>query len=228
MRFAYLCRLIVSRKKPPRLASLVSTVSGGTAPTSATAPNISAIAGGIFEDERFLSRFYMPYLIDSDILNRHSARQTKCMRIRRYAHTEVGNFADICFGTRCRSTGQEGTRRHRCFSIAIRDRAASGFHGQKGLRTPPVPLRLKVEINSREHLTIFGYSKTPFEASSRWFAGSCQMMTYELDELLGKKLRAQHRRSKGRDLFDLALAVKLAHAGPGRIIKAFSDHTSAE
>jgi len=94
--------------------------------------------------------------------------------------------------------------------------------------TPPVPLRLKVEINSREHLTIFGYSKTPFEVSSRWFSGSCQIMTYELDELLGTKLRALYQRRKGRDLFDLALALKLAHADPGRIIKAFSAYMSAE
>jgi predicted nucleotidyltransferase component of viral defense system len=94
--------------------------------------------------------------------------------------------------------------------------------------TPPVPLRLKVEINSREHLTIFGYSKTPFEVSSRWFTGSCQIMTYELDELLGTKLRALYQRRKGRDLFDLALALKLAHADPGRIIEAFSAYMSAE
>jgi hypothetical protein len=44
------------------------SVCGGTAPTSATAPNTSAISGGIFGDERFLSRAYLPYLIDSYIL----------------------------------------------------------------------------------------------------------------------------------------------------------------
>ncbi len=30
----------------------------------------------------------------------------------------------------------------------------------------------------------------PFAVSSRWFEGSCQITSYELDELLGTKLRA--------------------------------------
>ncbi len=33
-------------------------------------------------------------------------------------------------------------------------------------------------------------------------------MSYELEELLGTKLRAVHQRSKGRDLYDLAAAIE--------------------
>lgn len=55
---------------------------------------------------------------------------------------------------------------------------------------PPVTLRLKVEINSREHFTVYGFSRVPFAVSSRWFESSCEIGTYELDELLGTKLRA--------------------------------------
>jgi predicted nucleotidyltransferase component of viral defense system len=74
--------------------------------------------------------------------------------------------------------------------------------------TPPARLRLKVEINTREHFTVFGFAASPFAVSSRWFAGDCEITTYDLNELLGTKLRALYQRRKGRDLFDLALALK--------------------
>ena len=88
--------------------------------------------------------------------------------------------------------------------------------------TPPLDLRLKIEINSREHFTAFGFVQKPFGVSSRWFEGACEICTYELDELLGTKLRALYQRKKGRDIFDLALALKEPDADPDRIITAFS------
>jgi predicted nucleotidyltransferase component of viral defense system len=65
---------------------------------------------------------------------------------------------------------------------------------------PPVRLKLKVEINSREHFTVYGLQQHRFDVSSRWFSGSADVRTYELDELLGTKLRALYQRKKGRDL----------------------------
>jgi len=90
--------------------------------------------------------------------------------------------------------------------------------------TPPIPLRLKVEINSREHFAVHGFTKVPFEVLSRWFEGSCQIMTYELDELLGTKLRALYQRKKGRDLFDLGTALKFPAVNPARVVTAFSEY----
>lgn len=87
---------------------------------------------------------------------------------------------------------------------------------------PPLPLRLKVEINSREHFAIFGFSTVPFAVSSRWFVGSAGIVTYQLDELLATKLRALYQRRKGRDLFDLALALDSPTVNPARIVTAFS------
>ena len=54
--------------------------------------------------------------------------------------------------------------------------------------TPPIPLRLKVEINSREHFAVYGFTQVPFAISSRWFEGKCAINSYELAELLGTKL----------------------------------------
>lgn len=88
--------------------------------------------------------------------------------------------------------------------------------------TPPLRLRLKVEINSREHFSVYGFTTTPYSVSSRWFEGSCDIATYDLDELLGTKLRALYQRKKGRDLFDLAVALETAGADPDRIVTTFA------
>lgn len=87
---------------------------------------------------------------------------------------------------------------------------------------PPRPMRLKVEINSREHFSVFGLIKAPFAVDSRWFTGRVEIGTYGLDELLGTKLRALYQRKKGRDLFDLAIALEAGSAAPKRIVAAFS------
>lgn len=70
---------------------------------------------------------------------------------------------------------------------------------------PPQSLRLKVEINSREHFSAFGIKRVPFVVTSRWFSGEAQVATYEVNELLGTKMRALYQRRKGRDQFDSRL-----------------------
>ncbi|MBK9131265.1 MAG: nucleotidyl transferase AbiEii/AbiGii toxin family protein [Gammaproteobacteria bacterium] len=87
--------------------------------------------------------------------------------------------------------------------------------------TPTIPLRLKVEINTREHFSVYGFHQIPFTVSSRWFSGNCQINTYALDELLGTKLRALYQRKKGRDLFDLDTALGNPEVDPQRVIDVF-------
>ena len=77
---------------------------------------------------------------------------------------------------------------------------------------PIEPMRLKVEVNTFEHFTVLGYASVPFEMQSNWYAGSCALKTYSLNELMGTKLRALYQRKKGRDLFDLHLALPLVDA----------------
>lgn len=93
---------------------------------------------------------------------------------------------------------------------------------------PPLRLRLKVEINSREHFTVFGYKKVLFEVNSRWFRGAAQILTYGLEELLGTKLRALYQRKKGRDLFDLAVALETTSVKPEGIAEAFARYMERE
>jgi predicted nucleotidyltransferase component of viral defense system len=89
-------------------------------------------------------------------------------------------------------------------------------------------LKLKVEINSREHFTVYGLKNHRFEVSSRWFSGVADVRTYELDELLGTKLRALYQRKKGRDLFDLGLALQHEHVSPERIVEVFTRYMNEE
>ena len=84
-----------------------------------------------------------------------------------------------------------------------------------------LPLRLKVEINSREHFSVFDLERRDFVVDSRWFSGTASILTYALDELLGTKLRALYQRKKGRDLFDLWLAQRNAAVDPERIVACF-------
>ena len=64
-------------------------------------------------------------------------------------------------------------------------------------------IHLKVEINCKEHFSVFPMVRVPFAVNSSWFKGVCEVLTYELAELTGTKLRAVYQRRKGRDLFDL-------------------------
>jgi predicted nucleotidyltransferase component of viral defense system len=86
---------------------------------------------------------------------------------------------------------------------------------------PALPMRLKIEINSREHFSVLSIERRDFTVDSRWFAGSASIPTYTLDELLGTKLRALYQRRKGRDLFDLWLAQGRAPVDPERVIACF-------
>lgn len=72
---------------------------------------------------------------------------------------------------------------------------------------PTINLRLKVETNTREHFIVSDLVKVPFEVNSSWFTGNCELTTYVLEELLGTKLRALYQRKKGRDLYDLYIAL---------------------
>ena len=68
---------------------------------------------------------------------------------------------------------------------------------------PPLEMRLKIEINSREHFAELGLVQVPFPVESRWFTGEANVTTFDVNELLSTKLRALHQRKKRRDLFDL-------------------------
>ncbi|HWQ25693.1 MAG TPA: nucleotidyl transferase AbiEii/AbiGii toxin family protein [Chlorobaculum sp.] len=91
-----------------------------------------------------------------------------------------------------------------------------------------MPMRLKVEINSREHFTVLGYQQIPFSVTSRWYTGSASITSYGRDELLGTKLRALYQRKKGRDLFDLWHAAQTIDLNPEAVVSCFLHYMEHE
>lgn len=88
------------------------------------------------------------------------------------------------------------------------------------------PLKLKIEINTREHFTVLGHNIKDHAVKSEYFTGDCSIKTFAIEELLGTKLRALYQRNKGRDLFDLWYANKNVKLDVTKIIEVFHKYIS--
>jgi predicted nucleotidyltransferase component of viral defense system len=89
---------------------------------------------------------------------------------------------------------------------------------------PETPLKLKIEINCKEHFTVHGLVKVPYEMNNAWFSGNCGLVTYRFAELVGTKIRALYQRRKGRDLFDLSLAAASPEVDPNDAVSCFKQY----
>lgn len=89
-----------------------------------------------------------------------------------------------------------------------------------------IRMRLKLEINCKEHFNVLDWVDFPFEIESEWFSGKTKIRTYDSNELLGTKLRALFQRSKGRDLFDLDYSRQYIDMDYEQIITCFKEYTS--
>ena len=87
-----------------------------------------------------------------------------------------------------------------------------------------IRLRLKLEINCKEHFNVLDWVDFPFEVASDWFSGSAKIRTYSINELLGTKMRALYQRSKGRDLFDLNYSRISIKLNSNEIIHCFKEY----
>ncbi len=102
-------------------------------------------------------------------------------------------------------------------------------HGAKALyrfttEYEEIRLRLKLEINCKEHLNVLDWVDFPYEVESEWFSGKVEIRTYNINELLGTKLRALYQRSKGRDLFDLEYSRLNMELDLEQIIECFKEY----
>ncbi len=93
---------------------------------------------------------------------------------------------------------------------------------------PVIRMRIKVEINTREHIAFQGLQPIPFTVTGRWFSGSCKITTFTLEEILATKLRALYQRRKGRDLFDVWLGLTEGGANALMIVTLFKKYMAAE
>ena len=86
----------------------------------------------------------------------------------------------------------------------------------------PVQLmRLKVEINTREHFSVLEIQRRSFVVDSPWFSGHADIGVYGIEELLGTKMRALYQRKKGRDLYDLWVALTSLEVDDEKVVDCF-------
>lgn len=85
-------------------------------------------------------------------------------------------------------------------------------------------MRLKIELNTFERSPARPTVTRTLKVDSPWFSGTAEVPTFALEELVATKMRALFQRTKGRDLFDLWLAVTLAGARPTDIATCFDPY----
>ena len=109
-----------------------------------------------------------------------------------------------------------------------KDGRANLYYRFKTEGITPITLRLKIEINTREHFSIMPFQKINFQCNSSWYKREAVITTFHLNELLATKLRALFQRKKGRDLFDLAVSVTHQDFDGDTIVKNFEKYLAHE
>ncbi len=89
-------------------------------------------------------------------------------------------------------------------------------------------LKLKVEINTREHAPVFGIKSYAFALDSDWHRDRAEIASFEPEELFGTKLRALLQRRKNRDLFDLHHGLDQLALDPDKLIACFERYLALE
>jgi predicted nucleotidyltransferase component of viral defense system len=89
-------------------------------------------------------------------------------------------------------------------------------------------LKLKVEINTREHTNLLGIKRYPFAFENDWYRGKTEIASFEPEELFGTKLRALLQRRASRDLFDLHQGLEQLTLAPEKVIACFDHYLALE
>ena len=88
----------------------------------------------------------------------------------------------------------------------------------------PTRMRIKVEVNTYELHPASTLQGIAFGVDSQWFQGRAEVLTFRPEELVATKLRALYQRSKGRDLFDLWLALTRLGLDASEIVRCFAPY----
>ncbi len=89
-------------------------------------------------------------------------------------------------------------------------------------------LKLKVEINTREHTNLLGTKRYPFALETDWYRGKTEIASFEPEELFGTKLRALLQRRASRDLFDLHQGLEQLALAPEKVIACLDHYLALE
>lgn len=84
--------------------------------------------------------------------------------------------------------------------------------------------KLKIEINTTEHLQFQPLVQHAYEVDTSWFTGQAVIPTYQMNELMATKLKALYQRRKGRDAFDLWYTLSHQLIEPMVVIDLFEKY----
>jgi predicted nucleotidyltransferase component of viral defense system len=94
----------------------------------------------------------------------------------------------------------------------------------RGAAQTGLPIRIKIEINTYERSPALPLAHITHKISTDWYIGKARVQTFQVEELIATKIRALYQRSKGRDLFDIWLALTILNLDADFIIKAFKPY----
>jgi predicted nucleotidyltransferase component of viral defense system len=90
------------------------------------------------------------------------------------------------------------------------------------------PLKLKIELNTREQFHRFELNNYPFEMASDWHQGKADIVSFEPEEIFGTKLRALLQRDKHRDLFDLREGLSQLNLDCNKVVECLQHYLAIE
>ena len=83
------------------------------------------------------------------------------------------------------------------------------------------PGKIKLEINTFERSPMLPLARVAHSVSNPFYEGSAEIPTFQVEELVSTKMRALYQRKKGRDLYDLWLALTVLELDPQAILDSF-------
>lgn len=81
--------------------------------------------------------------------------------------------------------------------------------------------KIKLEMDTFERSPMLPLTIRRLSVKSSWWTGYADIPVFQVEELCATKLRALYQRSKGRDLFDLWLALTELEVDPKVVVHAF-------
>ena len=133
-----------------------------------------------------------------------------------YVRSTAGGIGDIL--TQLKVLGEK---------LGYRANTQIGKHPKafwKGTAESGLPIKIKIEINTYERTPALPLIIVRHNVDAGFYASDAEVKVFQAEELVATKIRALYQRSKGRDLFDLWLAIETLGLEPARIIEAFEPY----
>jgi predicted nucleotidyltransferase component of viral defense system len=82
-------------------------------------------------------------------------------------------------------------------------------------------LKLKVEVNTREHASLHALETYPFAVDNDWYQATAEIVSFTPEEMFGTKLRELLQRRKNRDMFDLHHGLEQLAIDDDKLVACF-------